>query len=266
MDLNHAGIDFRELVSKCMEKLRQSDDPQKLRFHVKEVQKELELFKDPTIIAEYKKETAYQENEFSSIATNKNIIRARDHGIAFLENLQTKLEKLAVSDSETDKVITQEIALIIIKRVLNNFYYHIEEMYQAKVHGKAQITKEKLDAIKIGNEYDVQRILYSIIKPIFPEARLEVTNDTGYGPVRYDIFIEKYNVVIEVKCSRPSMTDKSLREELGSDIYHYQYSNIFFFVYDKEKIITNKVAFIDTYTKEFDRKKIQTIVIQPISL
>lgn len=60
-------------------------------------------------------------------------------------------------------------------------------MYEAPVHGKAAITKEKLDEIKIGNEYDVQRILFSLIKPIFPEARLEVSDDNGYGTSRYDM-------------------------------------------------------------------------------
>jgi hypothetical protein len=139
-------------------------------------------------------------------------------------------------------------------------------MYETNVHGKAHITKEKLDAIKIGNEYDVQRILYSIVKPIFPEARLEVSDDAGYGTIRYDIIIEKYNVAIEVKCSRPSMTERLLREELGSDAFHYKYSNIFFFLYDKDKIVKNKTAFIENYSKVYDNKPIETIIIQPINL
>lgn len=265
MDSNAA--ECREFIRNHIAKLSQTKDSKVLRVYLKEMERDLEIFKDPSVIAEFKKKTAYQENEFSSNATNKNIMKAKDHAIAFLENLQFKLEdSIGRGSLESDDCFTEDIALKIITRVLKNFHSHIEEMYQAKVHGKAHITKEKLEAIKIGNEYDVQRILYSILKPIFPEARLEVTNDTGYGSVRYDIFIEKYNVVIEVKCSRPSMSDKSLREELGSDIYHYQYSNVFFFVYDKDKLITNKVAFVDTYTGEFDKKKIQTVVIQPVRL
>ncbi|MDC3418333.1 hypothetical protein [Aquibacillus salsiterrae] len=83
--------------------------------------------------------------------------------------------------------MTEKIAVNIINRILMNFYSHIEEMYESKVHGKAGITKEKLDEIRIGNEYDVQRILYSIIKPIIPEARLEVVDDAGSGSVRRDM-------------------------------------------------------------------------------
>ena len=112
----------------------------------------------------------------------------------------------------------------------------------------------------------MQRILYSLIKPVFPEARVEVSNDTGCSTVRYDIFIENYSIIIEVKCTRESMTERSLTEEIGSDIYHYKYRNIFFFIYDKEKIIKNKIAFENTYIKSFDQKSINTIIIQPVNL
>ncbi|SJU05230.1 Uncharacterised protein [Clostridioides difficile] len=44
-------------------------------------------------------------------------------------------------------------------------------MYLDTVHGKGNITNQQLENIKIGNEYDVQRILFSLIKPIFPNAK-----------------------------------------------------------------------------------------------
>ena len=62
------------------------------------------------------------------------------------------------------------------------------------------------------------------------------------------------------------MTEKKLTEEMGSDIFHYQYNNIFFFVYDKEKIIKNIDAFASTYNGNFGNKNINTIIIQPIVL
>jgi hypothetical protein len=69
-------------------------------------------------------------------------------------------------------------------------------MYQEKVHGNGTIKKEDLDAIQIGNEYDMQRILYSLIRPIFPTAKVEVSDDAGYNAIRYDIKIDEYNIVI----------------------------------------------------------------------
>ncbi len=62
------------------------------------------------------------------------------------------------------------------------------------------------------------------------------------------------------------MTEKKLTEELGADAYHYQYSNIFFFIYDKEKIIKNADAFIQVYSGDGSSKHIESVVIQPIVL
>lgn len=214
--------------------------------------------------SEIKKLAMYQENIFSEIASKQSILDAKVKLVSYLNILIDNMEMRVDLNNKIE--FTEEIAKKIIRNILNNFYMHIYEMYEAKAHGRAYITNEKLKNIKIGNEYDVQRILYSIIKPIFPNSRLEVTDDTGNSSIRYDIFIEQYDLVIEVKCSRQSMTEKKLTEEIGSDGFHYTYKNIFFFIYDKDKIIKNKVSFTDTYTKKIMEKSIETIVIQPINL
>ncbi|WP_423230331.1 hypothetical protein [Clostridium uliginosum] len=61
---------------------------------------------------------------------------------------------------------------------------------------------------------------------MFPEA----TNDTGFLMIKYEIFIEKYSIIIDVKCTRVRMTERNLTEKVGSDIIHYHYINIFFFI------------------------------------
>lgn len=55
--------------------------------------------------------------------------------------------------------------------------------------------------MKIKNEYDVQHLLYACIKLLYPMARIEVNEDTGYGTVRTDIFLDSERV-IEIKCTR----------------------------------------------------------------
>jgi len=135
--------------------------------------------------------------------------------------------------------IDKTTASTIIRKILRNFHKHIEAMYQDEVHGNGTIKKEDLDKIKIGNEYDVQRILYSLIKPIFPDARLEVVNDAGYNSVRYDIVIDEYGIVVEVKCTRENMTERKLTEELGADSFHYKADQLFLFIFDKVKLIKN---------------------------
>ncbi|NFQ66369.1 hypothetical protein FDG00_01795 [Clostridium sporogenes] len=153
-------------------------------------------------------------------------------------------------------------ALIIIRRILQNFYKHIQVMYQEEVHGNGRIKKKDLDAIQLGNEYDVQRILYSLIRPIFPTARVEVSDDAGYKAIRYDIKIDEYNIVIEVKCTRKSMTERNLTEELGSDAFHYNADYVFFFIYDKENIIKN----VDAFIRNYKRENVEAIVNQSINI
>lgn len=104
----------------------------------------------------------------------------------------------------------------IIRRILNNFPKHLEEMYQKDVHGNGTIKKADLDKIKIGNEYDVQRILFSLIRVLFPEARIEVPKDGGYKGYRYDIYLDHYETVIEVKCTHEKMQERHLTEQIGS--------------------------------------------------
>ena len=137
-----------------------------------------------------------------------------------------------------------------------------------KVHGNGTIKKEDLDRIKIGNEYDVQRVLYSLLRPIFPKVRMEVYSDAGYNSVRYDLFIDEYSLAIEVKCTRDTMTKRKLSEELGSDAFHYKQDYIFFFIFDKSRIIQNVDAFVNGYRRkkaEFG-KEVEAIVIQEVVL
>lgn len=188
----------------------------------------------------------------------------------FLNSLITDIE-MGLHDpikKQESTDIDQGNALKIIRNILSNFYLHIKEMYQADLHGKGTIQKEDLEKISIGNEYDVQRILFSLIKPIFPKARLEVSEDDGYGTIRYDIYLNDYNLVIEVKCTRPSLSEKKLKEEIASDIYHYKHDFIFFFIYDKEQKIKNKEVFVEAYSKDKESvgKKIETIIAQPLIL
>lgn len=42
--------------------------------------------------------------------------------------------------------------------------------------------------------------------------------------------------------------------------------NLYFYIYDKEKIIKDKQNFEITFNKEFDGKRIEVIVLQPINM
>lgn len=226
----------------------------------------LDYINDNNEIQELRNSCTYIKNDFSNIKNKEILEAAKKRSIENLKKIKYYIENNKLEFIDYNNSFDKYNSILILNKILNNFYLHIKAMYLDKCHGKGNIQNEQLNSIKIGNEYDVQRILYSLIKPIFPSARLEVSNDTGFSTTRYDLLIEEFSVVIEVKCSRKSMTEKKLTEEIASDIVHYKYENIFFFIYDKDEIIRDTHAFSKTYNKYFDDKKINTIIIQPISL
>ena len=149
--------------------------------------------------------------------------------------------------------------------VLNNFYEYLETLRERRLHGKSTLSKFKLENIVIDNEYDIQFLLFAYLKPLFPKERLEVSEDTGYGTVRTDILIDK-DTCIEVKCSRLSMNEKALESQIKEDMVHYKQKNIFFFIYDKDKIVRNPPAFKECYEEMMVGKNIYVVIHQPKKL
>lgn len=200
----------------------------------------------------------YTANEFSKEETRKNIIKAVKDTVRCLEE----------TDKNTENEISKKAGIMLIDQILNNFYLYYKTMYQSPVHKKGTLTMENLKNIQIGNEYDLQRMLYSLLLPIFPMLRLEVNSDNGYGGMRADIYLKEYNLIIETKCTRGNMNEKKLAEELGSDGFHYQADIVFFFVYDKNNTIKNSEAFKAAFVREQkkDGKTIKVIILQPMEL
>lgn len=200
----------------------------------------------------YKQLAMYQENEFSPSATEQSMKAAKERVLHFLANKQFVKPELS-----------KEVVLLLVEKWLKNFHFYMEELVERAPHGKATIT-QALQQIEIQNEYDIQHLLYSLIKPIFPQARTETVDDTGYGGIRYDIVIDDYDLTIETKCTREKMTERQLTEEIAADSFHYKKGHVFFFVYDRYKIIRNKTAFETAYSREENGKTLRTIVLQPI--
>ena len=147
-------------------------------------------------------------------------------------------------------------------KILENFYMFLEALLERVPDKRGGIQQEKLALLKIENEYDVQHLLYASIKSLYPMARIEVSEDSGYGTVRTDIFIDTEHV-IEVKCTRKNMKLKKLVEEIEADMVHYGAENIYFLIYDKEKIIENPMVFKKTYEEKIKGKNIHIIIHQP---
>ena len=61
------------------------------------------------------------------------------------------------------------------------------------------------------------------------------------------------NIIIEIKCTRSSMSVKQLTEELGSDAFHYKTKNLYLFIYDKEDIIKNPEAYQNAFQRDYEK-------------
>lgn len=141
-----------------------------------------------------------------------------------------------------------------LEKLVKNFGLYLKNMFQIEPEKKSTLKKEILDQIQIENEYDVQHIMYAVVKALYPSARREVSQDTGYGTVRYDILIKEIDTVIEIKCSRPDHTDKKLLRELGEDGYFYDCSRVLMYVYDKAQ----KIRDVDSFIQALERDETRT--------
>lgn len=200
----------------------------------------------------------YTENEFSKDDTRNSIIKAIKDTVVYLDEINT------ISEA----VIYEAVGIRLIEQILNNFYLYYRSMFQNPLHKKATMSMDELKKIQIGNEYDLQRMLYALLVPIFPLIRQEAESDNGYGGMRADLYLEEYDLIIETKCTRASMTEKKLLEELGADGFHYKAKTVFFFVYDKKNIIKNPDVFKAAFVREQEKngKNIKVIVLQPVEL
>ena len=161
--------------------------------------------------------------------------------------------------------LSEETAKLIIERILSHVNIYLKSMYYDRPHKKSTFSEEILHQIKIENEYDVQHVLYSLLRTVFPEIRKEVNGDNGYSGIRADLYLASYDVTIEIKCTRESMSEKQLTEELGADAFHYKTKNLYLFIYDKEDIIKNPEAYQMAFYRSYDKfgKNVKGFIIKP---
>ena len=62
------------------------------------------------------------------------------------------------------------------------------------------------------------------------------------------------------------MKEKKLMEEIEADIVHYSARNLYFFIYDKEKLIANPQVFKSNYESITKEKNVYVTIHQPKKL
>ncbi len=111
------------------------------------------------------------------------------------------------------------------------------------------------ETLRIKDEYDVQDLLYALLKLYFDDVRPEEwTPSYAGGSSRTDFYIPEIKTFIEVKKTRSGLKDKELRDQLIIDIEQYQVhpgcDKIYCFVYDPDTILRNPSGI----KKDFEEK------------
>ena len=238
-----AGITSMRNAIIELKAVKNSNDFESILYSLRDFIKSLDM--DPKCLMELEQRAYYPINEYSDKETRNNLDAATKRVIEYLEEIMS-------GSPADDQLLT----------VLDNYYLFLESLLERPPHKRGGIQKEQLSALKIQNEYDVQHLLYAYLKPLYPLARAEVSEDTGYGTVRTDIFLDSEHV-IEIKCTRNNMKLKKLTEEIEADMVHYSAGHIYFFIYDKEKIIENPQLFRNTYENKVKGKQIHIVIHQP---
>ena len=109
------------------------------------------------------------------------------------------------------------------------------------------------------NEYSESDTLHSL-KRALTDTLDFLEENAGY--------LDSCNLIIETKCTRDSMSERQLTEELGADSFHYPADNICFFIWDRSKIIKNPEAFKKAFEENPSEKSktIKVFITQPMEL
>lgn len=155
-----------------------------------------------------------------------------------LQNLD--IIDLLILEELRARFISQELLIVynnltaieLVRRVLSNFGNSVKKITQNRRKGH--------ELFSIRDEYDVQDILYVMLKPIFPKMIAEEpTPRVGMKYNKIDLLIKEEGIMIEVKMIKESDTDeKELIEQLKVDIQsYYRYTelkHLFMFIYDPQ--------------------------------
>lgn len=167
------------------------------------------------------------------------------------EILNILMQKYAVSNNTAPTEISQKDDLSAIQNlniIFSSFHKVVRQLKSRRSNRKP---------LEIKDEYDVQDLLYALLRLYFDDIRPEEWTPSYAGrPARVDFLLKNERVVIEVKKTREGLGDKELGEQLIIDIDKYKKhpdcEKLVCFVYDPEERIHNPVGIMNDLNKQHD--------------
>ncbi len=152
---------------------------------------------------------------------------------SYVLSAMSKVQRGAISK---DNILP---SFTVLLNILNSF---------SDVVSKLKYRRSGKHSLDIKDEYDVQDILYAMLKGMFPSLQYEDPGKkVGPSSSRADFTVADIGVFIETKYISEKGKEKIIHDECLADIQKYgkqaECQKIVFFVYDPQKCIDNQYAF-----------------------
>ena len=170
-----------------------------------------------------------------------------------LDALIQSIDKGYIKIQEYD----DEPAEIKLSRIFNRFH---------KVARQLRNRHQERTTLNIEDEYDVQDLIHSLLYLYFDDIRAEEWTPSYAGKSsRMDFLLKNEKIVIEIKKSRKSLTEKELGDQLIVDVERYQShpdcEKLICFVYDPEAWVGNPQGLINDLNKRHEG--FLNVIIEP---
>ena len=152
-------------IQQAMERLVCTKDSQSFQAAISALKEQMKRTgMDSQYLIDLERRAYYLPNEYSDKDTKEKMLEAKKRVIEYMNEI--------MNVNENGRLLLD---------ILENFYLFLENLFERRLHKRGGIQKEQLEGLRIKNEYDVQHLLYAYLKPLYPMARAEVNEDTGYG-------------------------------------------------------------------------------------
>jgi len=136
--------------------------------------------------------------------------------------------------------ITDMEALALVCKICSRFHRVVRQLRQRR---------DDRQTLDVGDEYDVQDLLHSLLQLHFDDIRTEEwTPSYAGGAARMDFLLKDHRIVIETKKTRRGLKSSDVGKQLIEDVAKYKQSpdceRLVCFVYDPDGRITNRDGLI----------------------
>lgn len=165
------------------------------------------------------------------------------------------LSRSLLGDSAFDSTLEQD-PLNLIRKVCHRFHTIARQL---------RLRRDYRPTLEVDDDYDLQDLLCALLKVEFDEvATEEWTPPYAGGSSRTTLFVNRDQIAVVSKKTRPGLTTKELVDQVTADSAYYRdqgrCSTLFCFVYDPEGRIGSPKRLETTLTSVSEHWRVEVLV------